>query len=38
MFAVFPFPKSLIFHAIATETMGWNDEVDVFTIKTKISS
>lgn len=38
MFTVFPYPKALVFQAISTETMGWNDEVDVFTVKTKISS
>ena len=38
MFTVFPYNKSLIFLAIAAETMGWNDEIDVFTVKTKISS
>lgn len=38
MFTVLPYPKTLVFQAISTETMGWNDEVDVFTVKTKISS
>ncbi len=38
MFTIFPFPKSLVFQAIASESMGWNDEVDVLTVKTKISS
>ena len=37
-FTVLPYPKSLIFQAIATETMGWNDEIDIMTIKTKIST
>lgn len=38
MFTVFPYSKSLIFEAIVSEAMGWNDEIDTFTVKTKISS
>ena len=33
-----PFPKSLIFQANGSESMGWNDDIDILTIKTKISS